>query len=137
MFDWVPHEEMCKNGFMSQIHTDKNTKSLEAQLAEITSKMEEYMRQVSELNNEKSKFTMENVELARQVDEADSTIMQLNKMKSTLARYVLVPNLSKYARCKRQKYTPTTTTKIYPQCSLAYDCMPNYAPVKDDWCVEM
>lgn len=48
--------------------------------------MEEYMRHVSELNTEKSRFTVENVELARQLDEAESSVMQLQKMKSALTR---------------------------------------------------
>ena len=53
---------------------------------EVTSKMEEYMRHVAELNIEKSRFTVENVELARQLDEAESSVMQLQKMKSALTR---------------------------------------------------
>ena len=44
------------------------------------------MRHVSELNTEKSRFTVENVELARQLDEAESSVMQLQKMKSALTR---------------------------------------------------
>ena len=48
--------------------------------------MDEYMRHVSELNTEKSRFTVENVELARQLDEAESSVMQLQKMKSALTR---------------------------------------------------
>ncbi len=65
---------------------EKTNKSLEAQLAEMTSKMEDYQRQTTELINEKSKFTLENSELARQLEESENSVMQLNKIKSTLAR---------------------------------------------------
>ncbi len=72
--------------FVLQLTTDKSIKSLEAQLAEVTSKMEEYQHQVTELNNEKSKFTLENSELARQLDESEAQAITLNKLKTTLSR---------------------------------------------------
>ena len=69
-----------------QISLEKNNKRLEGELNEVTSKMEEYMRHVSELNTEKSRFTVENLEFARQLEEAENTVMQLQKMKSALTR---------------------------------------------------
>ena len=100
---------------MLQIQTDKNTKSLEAQLNEVTGKMEEYMRQVSELNNDKSRFTMENIELSRQLEESESTIMQLNKMKSALTRYVLYRTCHHNVTLSMDAPVPPNWTIIKPR----------------------
>jgi len=69
-----------------QGNADKLTKQLEAQLAEMTAKLEQSAREIVELNSIKARSQAEIAEHGRQVEEAESQINQLTKFKQNLTK---------------------------------------------------
>ena len=59
---------------------------LESQLAELNAKLEQSQREVIELNAQKSRAMAENTDIARQLEEAESLINQLTKIKLTQSK---------------------------------------------------
>jgi len=66
--------------------SDKNTKMLESQLAELNAKLEQAQRDIQELTSAKSKAQAEATDLGRKLEEAESQLNQLNKAKQTLSK---------------------------------------------------
>jgi len=66
--------------------SEKMNKQLETQLAELAAKLELSNREVIELGSQKSKALADNVELARQLEDAESQINQLNRAKQTFSK---------------------------------------------------
>jgi len=69
-----------------QSNADKATKLLEAQIAELTAKLEQALREIQELSNQKSKSLAENVDVGRKLEEAESELNQLGKAKQAMAK---------------------------------------------------
>lgn len=61
-------------------------KQMESQLAELTAKLEQSSREITELNVVKSRTQAEVTEHGRLLEEAESQVNQLNKVKQTLAK---------------------------------------------------
>jgi len=59
---------------------------LEAQLAELNAKLEQSAREIVELNTLKTRSQAEIAEHGRQIEEAESQINQLTKLKQTLGK---------------------------------------------------
>jgi len=62
------------------------TKQLEVQLAELNAKLEQSAREIVELNSVKSRSQAEIAEHSRQIEEAESQINQLTKLKQNLGK---------------------------------------------------
>jgi len=69
-----------------QGNAEKLTKQLEAQLAELNAKLEQSAREIVELNSVKARTQAENAEHVRQIEEAESQVNQLTKLKQTLGK---------------------------------------------------
>ncbi len=67
--------------FHFQIAAEKLVKQLEAQVAEATAKVDDCNHSLQEINSAKGRLQAENVELARQLEEAESQVAQLQKAK--------------------------------------------------------
>jgi len=66
--------------------SDKNTKQLEAQLAELNAKLEQALRDIQELTSAKSKAQAEATDVGRKLEEAESQLNQLTKAKQTMSK---------------------------------------------------
>lgn len=64
--------------------SDKMSKQVEAQIAELNAQLEESQRNVQELNGAKAKLQNENADIARQLEEAESRINQFGREKANL-----------------------------------------------------
>jgi len=71
---------------LTQGGADKNTKQLEAQLAELNAKLEQALRDIQELTSAKSKAQAEATDLGRKLEEAESQLNQLTKAKQTMTK---------------------------------------------------
>lgn len=60
-------------------------KHLQAQITEIQNKYEQVTRQLAEVDVSKKKMSMDNEDMTRQIEEAESQISQLGKLKVSLA----------------------------------------------------
>lgn len=60
-------------------------KQLEVQLADAQFKVDEMNRTLNDLDGGKKKLAVENSELQRQLEESESQVAQLNKIKASLA----------------------------------------------------
>jgi len=69
-----------------QGNADKVTKQLEAQLAELNAKLEQSAREIVELNSVKARAQADSVEHVRQIEEAESQINQLTKLKQNMSK---------------------------------------------------
>ena len=69
-----------------QVSAEKLAKTLEQQLGELNSKLEESASSVNDLGGLKAKMQAENAELLRQLEEAESQLNQLNRQKQQLAK---------------------------------------------------
>jgi len=69
-----------------QGNAEKLTKQLEAQLAELNAKLEQSAREIVELNSVKARSQAENAEHVRLIEEAESQVNQLTKLKQTLSK---------------------------------------------------
>lgn len=63
---------------------EKLAKSLENQLGEANSRLDESSRTINNLTTQQSRFANENNDLQRQLEESESQINQLNRVKSQL-----------------------------------------------------
>jgi len=66
--------------------SDKNTKLLEAQIAELTAKLDQALREIQELNSAKSKAQAEATDVGRKLEDAESQLNQLTKAKQTMTK---------------------------------------------------
>lgn len=64
--------------------SEKMSKQVEAQIAELNAQLEESQRNVQELNAAKAKLLNENADIARQLEEAESRINQFGREKANL-----------------------------------------------------
>lgn len=71
--------------FLNQANTEKQNKQLEMQLSECTGKLDDTNRALGDFDAAKKKLAAENSELQRQLEEAESQVAQLNKVKSSLS----------------------------------------------------
>jgi len=69
-----------------QGNAEKLTKQLEAQLAELNAKLEQSAREIVELNSVKARTQAENAEHVRQIEEAESQLNELTRLKQTLGK---------------------------------------------------
>ena len=69
-----------------QGNTDKLTKQFEAQLAELNAKLEQSAREIVELNSVKARSQAECAEFSRQIEESESQLNQLTKLKQNLSK---------------------------------------------------
>jgi len=61
-------------------------KQFESQISEINTKLEESQRNLTDMNNAKTKFEREALELVRQLEEAEHNAGSLSKEKSHFAQ---------------------------------------------------
>ncbi|VEL24931.1 unnamed protein product, partial [Protopolystoma xenopodis] len=71
-----------------KINAEKTVKTLDCQVIELTSKLDESNQQLSEFSSSKSRSSQEVADLIRQLEEAESQISQLTKLKLQLAGQV-------------------------------------------------
>ena len=64
--------------------SDKMSKQVEMQMAELNDKLDSSSRTIVELNSTKSRLQMESTDLTRQLEDAESKLGQLNKEKQSL-----------------------------------------------------
>ena len=64
--------------------SDKVTKQMESQMSEANARLDEALRQVSDLESQKSKLSTECANLTRQLEESEHMVGQLSKEKSAL-----------------------------------------------------
>lgn len=69
---------------MSQAQSDKNNRALSDELAEARAQNEDLRKNVAELEVTKSRFSQENSEVSRGLEEAESKVSQLSKAKKSL-----------------------------------------------------
>jgi myosin heavy chain 6/7 len=66
-------------------HSQKLGKHLQQQLQEIQTKYEQASRQLNDVDQGKKKLSLDNTDLLRQIEESESQISQLSKLKVSLA----------------------------------------------------
>lgn len=71
---------------LSQSGSDKTTKALEAQLAELQAKLDQALRDLQDLQSQKGKAQSESSDLGRKLEEAESQLNQLAKAKQALQK---------------------------------------------------
>lgn len=71
---------------LTQGSSDKVTKALEAQISELTAKLEQAQREIQELTSSKSRAQAEATDLGRKLEEAESQLNQLTKAKQALTK---------------------------------------------------
>ncbi len=69
-----------------QANAEKLVKTLEQQLGDLQSKLDETSSSVNDLGGVKSRMSAENADLLRQLEEAESQINQLNRQKQVKER---------------------------------------------------
>lgn len=62
--------------------SEKMSKQVEAQIADLNAQLEDSQRNVQELNSSKAKLQNENSDLSRQLEDAESRLNQLAREKS-------------------------------------------------------
>lgn len=67
-----------------QAATEKVAKQLQQQLNEVQSKLDETNRTLNDFDSAKKKLSIENSDLLRQLEEAESQVSQLSKIKISL-----------------------------------------------------
>ena len=77
----TPETNACP---LAKANTDKQNKQLEMQLSEMTSKLDETNRTLGDFDAAKKKLAAENAELSRQLEDAESQVAQLTKLKTSL-----------------------------------------------------
>jgi len=69
-----------------QTNLDKATKQLDGQIAELTAKLEQALREIQDLTSQNGKSQAESTDLGRKLEEAESQLNQLGKVKQTLTK---------------------------------------------------
>ena len=64
--------------------SEKMSKQVEAQMAELNARIEEGNRTIQDLQGSKGRMQHENSDLTRQLEEAESRLSQLNKERQSL-----------------------------------------------------
>ena len=64
--------------------SEKMSKQVEAQISELNDKIDASNRAIVDLNSTKSRLQLENADLTRQLEDAESKVSQLNKEKQSL-----------------------------------------------------
>lgn len=72
------------NILFDQAATEKVAKQLQQQLNEVQSKLDETNRTLNDFDSAKKKLSIENSDLLRQLEEAESQVSQLSKIKISL-----------------------------------------------------
>lgn len=67
-----------------QAAAEKTAKQIQQQIAETTGKLDEMNRTLNDFDSTKKKLSAENNDLQRQIEEAESQIGQLSKLKLSL-----------------------------------------------------
>lgn len=78
------HNAVLKSVYYIQAAAEKTAKQLQQQLSELHSKCDETNRTLSDFDAAKKKLAAENGDVLRQLEEAESTIGQLSKIKLSL-----------------------------------------------------
>lgn len=71
-------------GFSLQAAAEKTVKQIQQHIAETTAKLDEMNRTLNDFDSAKKKLAADNNDLQRQIEEAESQISQLSKMKLSL-----------------------------------------------------
>lgn len=64
--------------------SEKMTKQVEAQIADLNQRLDESARTIAELQNAKAKLQNENTDLGRQLEDAESKVNSLSKERANL-----------------------------------------------------
>lgn len=64
--------------------SEKMSKQVEAQIADLNAQLEDSQRTIQDLNSAKARLQNENTELLRQLEDAESRLNQLAREKSNL-----------------------------------------------------
>lgn len=64
--------------------SEKMTKQVEAQIADLNQRLDESARTIAELQNAKAKLQNENTDLGRQLEDAESKVSSLSKERANL-----------------------------------------------------
>lgn len=64
--------------------SEKMTKQVEAQIADLNQRLEESARAIQELQNSKAKLQLENTDVNRQLEDAESKLSAITKERANL-----------------------------------------------------
>jgi chromosome segregation ATPase len=92
-----------------QSNSDKVSKSLESQLSELNSKLDQAQREMTELNSSKARAQAEATDLGRKLEEAESQLNQFNKAKQALGKSLeeVKGNLEEETRVRQKLQSET------------------------------
>ena len=98
--------------FHLQGMSEKMSKQVEMQMAELNDKIDQSSRTIVELNSTKSRLQMESTELTRQLEDAESRVSQLNKERQSLLSQLdeAKKSLEDETRVSRAVYYPGIKT---------------------------
>ena len=107
-----------------QGNADKITKQLEAQLAELNAKLEQSAREIVELNSVKAKAQAESAEHVRQIEEVESQVNQLTKLKQSLSKQLdeAKASLEEETRLRAKFQSEARNFQVSISCFLTYIC---------------
>jgi len=116
-----------------QGNAEKQTKQLEAQLAELSAKLEQSAREIVELNAIKARSQAEIAEHGRLIEESESQINQLTKLKQSLGKQLEEAKASLEEESRlRAKFQ--SEARNFQVCGMAYISHQITLPYEIDVC---
>ena len=100
--------------YVLQIQAEKMSKSLESQIQEMNSKLDDSARNTQDLASTKNRMQQENADIGRQLEEAESQLNQLQKQKHALSKQLeeVKANLEEESRMRGKLHNENRNLQV-------------------------
>ena len=98
--------------------SEKMSKQVEAQISELNDKIDASNRTIVDLNSTKSRLQLENADLTRQLEDAESKVSQLNKEKQSLMSQLSESQKSLEDETRVSQLYSCLNIKVWSKCII-------------------